>query len=179
MSHSGKENLAEAWELRPGREDDTPALLMMNEAEVPAVSPMTAESFAALKAEAESLTVVARGDEVGGFLLAFAPGAAYASANYQWFCARYQRFSYVDRIVVAPAARGYGIGQRLYELLERHARELGRDMLCCEVNVRPMNAGSLRFHKRHGFHEVGQQDTDGGTKRVSMLALPLVSLPQG
>ena len=46
-------------------------------------------------------------------------------------------------------------------------------MLCCEVNVRPRNDASLRFHHSIGFREVGQQDTDGGNKTVSLLALPL------
>ena len=44
--------------------------------------------------------------EVDGFLLAFDQGAAYDSPNYLWFRQRYRRFVYVDRVVVAPAARG-------------------------------------------------------------------------
>jgi predicted GNAT superfamily acetyltransferase len=46
-------------------------------------------------------------------------------------------------------------------------------VLFCEVNVRPRNETSLAFHEAIGFREVGQQDTDGGTKRVSLLALDL------
>ena len=46
-------------------------------------------------------------------------------------------------------------------------------VLLCEVNVKPRNEGSLRFHHRLGFREVGQQDTEGGAKRVSMLAKPI------
>ena len=63
--------------------------------------------------------------------------------------------------------------------LARCAAELERRIagstpwLLCEVNVRPLNAGSLRFHHRIGFTEVGQQDTDGGRKTVSLLAKPL------
>jgi hypothetical protein len=41
------------------------------------------------------------------------------------------------------------------------------------VNVRPRNDASLAFHEAIGFREVGQQDTDGGRKRVSLLALDL------
>jgi predicted GNAT superfamily acetyltransferase len=44
--------------------------------------------------------------EVDGFLMAFDQGAAYDSPNYLWFRQRYRRFVYVDRVVVAPAARG-------------------------------------------------------------------------
>jgi predicted GNAT superfamily acetyltransferase len=29
-------------------------------------------------------------------------------------------------------------------------------LLCCEVNLEPPNPGSLRFHHRIGFTEVGQ-----------------------
>jgi predicted GNAT superfamily acetyltransferase len=46
-------------------------------------------------------------------------------------------------------------------------------VLCCEVNVRPRNDVSLEFHHTVGFREVGQQDTDGGKKTVSLLELPL------
>ncbi len=46
-------------------------------------------------------------------------------------------------------------------------------VLTCEVNVRPRNEPSLRFHHSIGFREVGQQDTDGGNKTVSLLELPL------
>jgi predicted GNAT superfamily acetyltransferase len=46
-------------------------------------------------------------------------------------------------------------------------------VLFCEVNVRPRNDASLAFHEAIGFREVGQQDTDGGAKRVSLLALDL------
>ena len=46
-------------------------------------------------------------------------------------------------------------------------------MLCCEVNVRPRNDTSLEFHRSIGFREVGQHDTDGGTKTVSLLELTL------
>ena len=46
-------------------------------------------------------------------------------------------------------------------------------VLFCEVNLRPRNDRSLAFHAAVGFREVGQQDTDGGNKRVSLLALEL------
>jgi len=40
-----------------------------------------------------------------------------------------------------------------------------------EVNADPPNEGSLRFHARLGFVEVGQQDTPYGI-RVSMQMRP-------
>jgi predicted GNAT superfamily acetyltransferase len=51
----------------------------------------------------------------------------------------------------------------------------GVDHLALEVNVDPPNAGSLRFHERLGFVEVGQQDTPYGI-RVSMQVRRVSSL---
>ena len=46
------------------------------------------------------------------------------------------------------------------------------DHLALEVNADPPNEGSLRFHARLGFVEVGQQDTPYGI-RVSMQMRPV------
>ena len=81
-------------------------------------------------------------------------------------------FLYVDRIVVDGAARGQGIGRALYDELFAYAG--GRTArITCEVNVRPPNPGSLRFHERAGFRAVGEQSTEGGTKQVRLLEKPL------
>jgi predicted GNAT superfamily acetyltransferase len=45
---------------------------------------------------------------IDAFLLALDQDADYDSPNFRWFSARYPRFVYVDRIVVASAARGRG-----------------------------------------------------------------------
>ena len=42
---------------------------------------------------------------IDAFLLAFDQDADYDSPNFLWFRARYPRFVYVDRIVVAESAR--------------------------------------------------------------------------
>jgi uncharacterized protein len=44
--------------------------------------------------------------DLDAFLLAFDQDAQYDSPNFLWFCARYPRFVYVDRIVVASSAPG-------------------------------------------------------------------------
>jgi len=58
-----------------------------------------------------------------------------------------------------------------------HEYELGTGFghLALEVNVDPPNEGSLRFHERLGFVEVGQQDTPYGI-RVSMQMRPVSPL---
>lgn len=160
-------------EFRDLRADDHPLVLSLNDGALPAVSPLDDDGLVALVGECSHAIVAVNDDgSLGGFCITLGPGAAYASLNYRWFAARYDEFEYLDRIVVAPAARGAGIGGAMYDELERRIAG-ATPWLLCEVNVRPLNEGSLRFHHRIGFAEVGQQDTDGGTKRVSLLAKPL------
>lgn len=67
-------------------------------------------------------------------------------------------------------ARRLGVGNALYDgVFDTLAAHPSISTLCCEVNVRPLNDGSLRFHHRLGFREVGQQETDGGAKTVSLM----------
>ena len=49
----------------------------------------------------------------------------------------------------------------------------GHELLLAEVNTRPRNDISLRFHERYGFEPVGERDSEDGTKTVVMLALDL------
>ena len=45
------------------------------------------------------------------------------------------------------------------------------DSMACEVNIIPQNDISMKFHKKYGFKEVGQQRTENGKKLVSMQLL--------
>jgi uncharacterized protein len=108
--------------------------------------------------------------EVDGFLLAFDQAAAYDSPNYLWFRQRYRRFVYIDRVVVAPAARGRGCARRLYADLLCQARQAGHDIVVCEVNRDPPNPASDAFHAAQGFAEVGRATIHDGSKTVRYLA---------
>ena len=151
---------------------DLPAALALNNSSVPALNALDAAEIerlfglvaAALTAEVDGL--------FAGFCMAFPQGVDYASLNYGWFSRNYDDFVYLDRIAVDPAYRRLGIGKAFYaHLVERFTGVFAH--LLCEVNVRPRNEASLLFHHSIGFREVGQQDTDGGNKTVSLLALPL------
>lgn len=150
---------------------DLPEILDLNNAAVPAVNALEAPDLDWFASVAHSFLVYPAADgSVAGFLIGLdGPGVAYDSLNYAWFSARYEQFVYVDRIVVAAAGRGAGVGRSLYDAFGARGREQGHDTLLAEVNVRPRNEGSLRFHERYGFRSVGEQDTDGGAKRVSLL----------
>lgn len=95
-------------------------------------------------------------------LLAFDQAVRYDSPNFLWFRERYSRFVYVDRIVVAPAAREQGFARRLYVDLFTRSAAAGHDLVVCEVNVVPPNPASDAFHATLGFAELGRGPTQGG-----------------
>lgn len=88
---------------------------------------------------------------VDAFLIAYDQDAPYGGVNFAWFKARHDRFIYVDRIVVAAAARGRGLGRRLYEDLFGFAVAQGQHLICAEINADPPNPASDAFHQRLGF----------------------------
>lgn len=110
---------------------------------------------------AASFALLRTGD-ADAFLLAFDETAAYDGFNFRWFAVRYPRFVYIDRVVVAEAARGRGIGGALYAELFRRVRASGRSIVTLEINDDPPNPGSERFHARLGFAAVGSARTPSG-----------------
>lgn len=158
--------------IRDVVEADLDALVAINNLAYPAVPVTPRDELAALRAAAAS-AVVADDGSAAGFIIALGEGLGPTGENYDWFAARYQRFSYVDRVVVAERGRGAGIGRALYRRVLEDAVAAGRDTLLCEVNLDPPNPGSLRFHGRLGFEEVGRQRTKGGSVEVVMLAVPV------
>jgi predicted GNAT superfamily acetyltransferase len=106
---------------------------------------------------------------VAGFLLAFDQDADYDAGHFLWFRARHARFVYIDRVVVAAAARGRGHARRMYNTVFRLASDAGHDRVVCEVNLAPPNPASDAFHAALGFAEVGTAVIDGGDKTVRYL----------
>lgn len=160
-------------QVRAATAADLGAIAALNETCVPAVSRVSSAGFEWFLANADCFRVVEIDGAVAGFMLALRPGSAYTSVNYRWFVERYPDFLYIDRLAVDRRFRRRGAASALYADVERAARSLGAPLLACEVNLRPRNEESLVLHQRLGFGEVGQQDTDGGDKRVSMLVKPL------
>ena len=112
---------------------------------------------------------------VDALVLALDQDAIYDSPNFLWFRARYQRFVYVDRIVVAPEARGRGLARRLYGEVFEQAAQAGHDHVFCEVNSHPPNPKSDALHISLGFTQVGAGSTHGGAKIVRYLMRHLAS----
>lgn len=163
--------------VRPITAGDVEVVAALNDAEVPRVSPLGRDGLVAHLPRCDVAALAEDDDAVAGFVLAIAPGIDYDSVNYRFFEERGTDFLYVDRVVVAPSHRRRGVAGRLYDAVEDRARATGRAEVTCEVNVRPANEGSLVFHRRRGFVEVGRQDTTGGTLTVALLAKPLASSP--
>ncbi|RFA22072.1 GNAT family N-acetyltransferase [Subtercola boreus] len=160
-------------QTRPLREDDLSDLLALNNAAVPAVNALDEPALSALIAASHgSLAVVdcEHPEQLAGFVICLLPGREYASENYRWFSARSTSFLYVDRIVIAEGSRGGGLGQVLYASVFATARAAGAAEVFCEVNLEPPNPGSLVFHERLGFAEVGRQSTKSGSVVVALLA---------
>jgi predicted GNAT superfamily acetyltransferase len=156
--------------IRDARPADFAAILALNDESVHFLSPLTAERLEALDRSAAYHKVVESDGGIAAFLLAFREGAPYDSPNYLWFAEHYTRFLYIDRIVVAPARRSRGFGAALYDDIAAFAARTGAPWLTCEFDIEPPNPGSMRFHARMGFREVGTQAIGGGKKRVSLQA---------
>lgn len=158
--------------LRTATLADTAAIVAMNADVVAVTSPMDAARFAHLFAICEYCIIAEDGDVPVGFVLAMRDGAAYENGNYDWFLKRLGRFVYIDRIVISEAGRGQGVGGLLYEYVAKVAKESGALVMAAEMDLEPPNIGSLQFHKKIGFNELGSRALDSG-KVVSMQVLGL------
>jgi len=162
--------------LRPTQAGDMPQILALNEESVHFLSPMTPTRLEQLHAQAAYHRVVDRGGHIAGFLLAFREGCQYDSPNYKWFAAKYEKFLYIDRVVVSQADQGRGVGRQLYADLFNFARQSGVALITCEFDTDPPNEPSRRFHAHYGFEEVGAQSVASGKKRVSLQAVAVEPL---
>ena len=150
-------------------ESDIDAALELNNLNAPAVGEIDRTQLEFL-IEHSLYSFAIGADMLHAFCITFAPGAPYTSVNYQWFSQNYSEFVYLDRIVVSEKMRNNLLGAKLYAAVEqRMIKDRCAPILTCEVNLNPPNIGSIRFHNRIGFREVGQQDSKPGLT-VSLLA---------
>jgi len=93
-------------------------------------------------------------DDAQAVIIAYASDDEYEHKNLIWLRGRFDSFLYIDRVIVDNRAQGKGYGRKLYEDLESTARERGYKNLVCEVNTKPDNPGSHKFHRSFGFEPV-------------------------
>jgi predicted GNAT superfamily acetyltransferase len=162
----------DAVAIRDATERDEDFILALNAACTPAVGPMDAAAFADLRGWAHRVLVAETGGARAGFMILMRPGSAYQSDNYAWFCQRFPRHLYIDRVAVDASARGANVGRTLYDAAAKIARELGEERLTAEVNEQPPNPESMAFHERMGFNHLVSRASRAG-KVVAMLERPL------
>ena len=147
---------------------DHSAILALNNGAVPHVNVLSVEEFAWLAGHANFFRLAEDDAGLLGFALVLPCGVDYWSDNYKWFAARYDRFVYLDRVVVAERARRRGVGRALYEALFAFVRGTW-PRVTLEVNLRPPNPGSERFHAQLGFITRGVREYNGGVNAVLLM----------
>ena len=145
---------------------DIPTMWRINEEGLPGVGKVSMERLTDLLSLCDFPLGAHHGGELVGFVLCLSPGTRYDSLNYAWFNERYDKFVYVDRIAVGKSQRDLKIGSQLYAKVIQHANKRAWPV-AAEVNLEPPNPGSMRFHSRHHFKQVGVLDHENTS--VAML----------
>lgn len=147
---------------------DHAAILALNNSAVPHVNALSMEEFAWLSSHANFFRLVEDDAGLLGFAIVLPSGLDYWSDNYKWFAARFDRFLYLDRVVVAERGRRQGVGRALYEALVAFGGGFW-PRITLEVNLRPPNPDSERFHEQLGFRTLGVREYSDGASAVLMM----------
>jgi hypothetical protein len=145
--------------IRSMTASDIEAVWAINQENIPAVGEETVEVLADLLSMSLFSLVVEAEKVVVGFCMILGPQTQYQSPNYLYFCERYADFIYLDRVAVTSAFQGLGLGAAMYREVERLSQST---LFALEVNTKPRNEGSLRFHTREGFVMLEEVETRPG-----------------
>lgn len=141
----------------------------INQENVPAVGEESKAALAEVLAMSCISLVAECENSIVGFCMVLPPGTAYKSPNYEYFCRNLDDFIYLDRVAISAAWQGKGIGADLYQEVESRSTA---EWFALEVNTKPRNEGSLKFHAREGFVQMEECETRPG-KKVSLMAKKL------
>lgn len=160
--------------IRKIQEKDIPFVLRVNEENVEVLSPMDEAKLRRFMGYADMLQVVEADGELAAFMIVLREGInEYDSENYRWFSKHYEKFLYIDRIVIDEPFRSMGIGRMMYEAVFARARANGVGSVTAEIDTIPYNEASLKFHDVMGFKEVGEQLIRNNTIKVSLQERPI------
>lgn len=140
--------------LRDARATDAPALKAIM---APVIAGSTASFSSEERDEAAWAAMVADRQARGRlFIVAEIEGAVVGYATYDQFRPGNNgyRFTMEHSVYLSDAAQGHGVGRKLMEALEDHARTAGHHSMIAAVDAD--NAGSIAFHARLGYHEAGR-----------------------
>jgi predicted GNAT superfamily acetyltransferase len=155
--------------VRDLRVTDLEIVWSINQENVPAVGEETLANLSKIHEQSAIALVAEVSNQIVGFCMVLLPGADYGSPNYEYFCERLVDFIYLDRVAVTEKFRSIGIGAALYREVEMRANA---EWFALEVNTKPRNDGSLRFHAREGFVQMEELETRPG-KMVSLMVKKL------
>ena len=151
--------------IRRAQEKDLPSILELNNKESHWVGKKDINFFQ-LYMDIPIFIIFENNQEVVGFLMAMDQNTDYDSINFLWFKNKFNKFFYIDRVIVDESMRGKGIASLLYkEVIDMK----GLIPLVAEVSIYPSNESSWIFHDKIGFKEVGTLTS--GNKKVRMYHL--------
>lgn len=155
--------------IRAASPRDLSDLLEINAQSTPGVARLSDSELAGLLDACPCVRIATMDSQVVGYVIAYLSDSPCGGEEFAWFQDHYETFLYVDQVAVASKLRGAGLGAHLYHDVEQWARVRRIPLLTCEVNLRPANPGSLRFHKRHGYHPVQDLETRDGRNVLLMV----------
>ena len=147
------------YKIEQATKDDLKSILFLNQDSIPAVSSSNLEMMRHFLAISDYFKVCKVNGISIGFLIALLPEKDYNSEHYQWFNDKYDSFIYVDRIIFNKSYQNQGYGTIFYDDLINSIKNKSLD-IACEINTKPYNKQSIRFHKKYGFKEVGRKDVN-------------------
>ncbi len=151
--------------IRRANEKDFPSILDLNNIESKWVGKKEIDFFRKYM-DIPIFNVFEVNERIVGFLMAMDENTDYDSINFLWFKNKFNKFYYIDRVIVDQSMRGKGIASLLYkELIDTK----GDIPLVAEVSINPSNEGSIIFHDKIGFKDVGALISGG--KKVRMYYL--------
>ena len=153
-------------ELRPLENKDIPVIWSINQEGLPGTGEVSHDEISSLLGFASYSVGYFLDEELLGFVICMPPGTEYGSLNYAWFNQHFESFVYVDRVAVSQKHRNKSIGTQLYNHVVEFASQDGVP-IAAEVSLKPPNPGSMRFHSRFAFDEVGVLHHEN--KSVTML----------
>ena len=143
---------------------DIEGVLKLNNESVPAVNKLLTGDLENILSMSKKSWGIEIGENIVAALITLESGEPYQSDNYIWLETQFNNFCYVDRIMVDVAAKRNGYGKKLYATLESYAKEMGIEVLLCEVNVEPPNPHSLAFHTDLGWKPFYEREHGPGKK---------------
>lgn len=156
-------------DLRELQNEDISEIWEINEQGLPGTGKVNHDEIEALLVISELAIGVFENSKLLGFVICLLPGTNYGSLNYSWFNEKYDEFIYVDRIAVSQTHRNQNIGSLIYEKVAEYSKQHNVP-IAAEVSLVPPNPGSMRFHHRFGFTEVGILEHE--SKSVTMMLRP-------